>query len=123
MCHGGHPGSRELRQNSANTRGYPAVTAGVRPQRCQPRSDLPVHLCNPARGARQARIFLQPRCTKRRSSTTGRTRGGPIVGILPIAKSGADAVERWGRGTAKGTGSSGRMSPPYAATLVERMNG
>nr|WP_244960557.1 helix-turn-helix domain-containing protein [Pseudoclavibacter chungangensis] len=39
-------------------------------------------------------IFLQSKRTKRRPRTTGRSRGGPIIGMVPLSERGEDAAER-----------------------------
>ena len=64
-------------------------------------------------------IFLQSKRTKRRPRTTGRTRGGPIVGMVPIAERGEDAAQRrvpghWEGDLIIGTGRSA------IGTIVER---
>lgn len=68
-------------------------------------------------------IFLQSKRTKRRPRTTGRTRGGPIVGMVPIAERGEDAAERRVPGHWEGDLIIGKNGTSCAATLVERMSG
>ena len=68
-------------------------------------------------------IFLQSKRTKRRPRTTGRSRGGVIVGMVPLSERGP------GRRRAPGAGALGRgliigkNGTSCAATLVERMSG
>ena len=68
-------------------------------------------------------IFLQSKRTKRRPRTTGRTRGGPIVGMVPIAQRGEDAAQRRVPGHWEGDLIIGKNGTSCAATLVERMSG
>ena len=68
-------------------------------------------------------IFLQSKRTKRRPRTTGRTRGGPIVGMVPIAERGEDAAQRRVPGHWEGDLIIGKNGTSCAATLVERMSG
>ncbi|MGP9695944.1 IS30 family transposase, partial [Brachybacterium sp. AOP25-B2-12] len=68
-------------------------------------------------------IFLQSKRTKRRPRTTGRKRGGPIVGMVPIAERGEDAAERRVPGHWEGDLIIGKNGTSCAATLVERMSG
>ncbi|GAA4518310.1 IS30 family transposase [Brachybacterium paraconglomeratum] len=68
-------------------------------------------------------IFLQSKRTKRRPRTTGRTRGGPVVGMVPIAERGEDAAERRVPGHWEGDLIIGKNGTSCAATLVERMSG
>lgn len=68
-------------------------------------------------------IFLQSKRTKRRPRTTGRTRGGPIVGMVPIAERGEDAAERRVPGHWEVDLIIGKNGTSCAATLVERMSG
>lgn len=66
---------------------------------------------------------MQSKRTKRRPRTTGRTRGGPIVGMVPIAERGEDAAERRVPGHWEGDLIIGKNGTSCAATLVERMSG
>ena len=68
-------------------------------------------------------IFLQSKRTKRRPRTTGRTRGGPVVGMVPIAQRGEDADQRRVPGHWEGDLIIGKNGTSCAATLVERMSG
>ena len=68
-------------------------------------------------------IFLQSKRTKRRPRTTGCTRGGPIVGRIPIAERGEDAAKRRVPWHGEGDLSIGKNGTSCAATLVERMSG
>ncbi|WP_262426494.1 IS30 family transposase [Brachybacterium sp. Z12] len=68
-------------------------------------------------------IFLQPKRTKRRARTTGRSRGGPIVGMARIAERGEDAAARRVPGRWEGELTIGKNGTSCAATLVERMSG
>jgi len=68
-------------------------------------------------------IFLQSKRTKRRPRTTGRTRGGPIVGMVQIAERGEDAAERRVPGHWEGDLIIGKNGTSCPATLVERMSG
>lgn len=68
-------------------------------------------------------IFLQSKRTKRRPRTTGRTRGGPIVGMVPIAERGENAAQRRVPGHWEGDLIIGKNGASCAATLVERMSG
>ncbi|SME99762.1 Transposase and inactivated derivatives, IS30 family [Kocuria indica] len=68
-------------------------------------------------------IFLQSKRTKRRPRTTGRTRGGPIIGMVPISERGEDAAERRVPGHWEGDLIIGKNGASCAATLVERMSG
>ncbi len=68
-------------------------------------------------------IFLQSKRTTRRPRTTGRTRGGPIIGMVPISERGEDAAERRVPGHWEGDLIIGKNGASCAATLVERMSG
>lgn len=68
-------------------------------------------------------IFLQSKRTKRRPRTTGRTSGGPVVGMVPIAERGEDAAERRVPGHWDGDLIIGKNGTSCAAMLVERMSG
>ncbi|WP_347041156.1 IS30 family transposase [Brachybacterium nesterenkovii] len=68
-------------------------------------------------------IFLQSKRTKRRPRTTGRTRGGPIVGMVPLSERGEDAAERRVPGHWEGDLIIGKNGASCAATLVEQMSG
>ncbi|GAA1311854.1 hypothetical protein GCM10009591_22530 [Brachybacterium tyrofermentans] len=68
-------------------------------------------------------IFSQSKRTKRRPRTTGRTRGGPIVGMVPIAERGEDAAKRRVPGHWEGDLFIGKNGTSCAETLVERMSG
>lgn len=48
-------------------------------------------------------IFLQSKRTTRKPRTTGRSRGGPIIGMVPLSERGEDAAERRSPATGKGT--------------------
>ncbi|MGP5009234.1 IS30 family transposase [Brachybacterium tyrofermentans] len=174
--------SREVRRNTTRTRGYQAVTAGVRAQRrrshprarkvaddpvLQTRVDadlaaswtpneiagrLRLEAADPTvermanspdaqgrtvsgeaiyqyiyampRGELAKRgIFLQSKRTKRRPRTAGRSRGGPIVGMVSLAERGEDAVQRRVPGHWEGDLIIGKNGSSWAATLVERMSG
>ncbi|WP_235840518.1 IS30 family transposase [Corynebacterium yudongzhengii] len=68
-------------------------------------------------------IFLQSKRTKRRPRTTGRYRGGVIVGMVPLSERGQDAAERRVPGHWEGDLTIGKNGASCAATLVERMSG
>lgn len=68
-------------------------------------------------------IFLQSKRTKRRPRTTGPTRGGPIVGMVPIAERGEDAAQRRVPGHWECDLIIGKNGTSCAAALVERMSG
>ncbi|WP_232818137.1 MULTISPECIES: IS30 family transposase [Kocuria] len=68
-------------------------------------------------------IFLQSKRTKRRPRTHGRSRGGPIVGMVPIAERGEDAAKRRVPGHWEGDLIIGKNGSSCAATLVEWMSG
>ncbi|MGO3053529.1 IS30 family transposase [Brevibacterium sp. S111] len=68
-------------------------------------------------------IFLQSKRTTRRPRTTGWSRGGPIVGMVPLADRGEDAAERRVPGHWEGDLIIGKNGTSCAATLVERMSG
>ena len=68
-------------------------------------------------------IFLQSKRTRRKPRTTGRSRGGPIVGMVPLSERGEDAAERRVPGHWEGDLIIGKNGTSCAATLVERMSG
>ena len=68
-------------------------------------------------------IFLQSKRTRRKPRTTGRSRGGPIVGMIPISERGEDAAARRVPGHWEGDLIIGKNGASCAATLVERMSG
>lgn len=82
------------------------------------------HICALPRGELAKRgIFIQSKRTKRRHRTPGRTREGPIVGMVPIADRGEDAAQRRVPGHGEGDLIIGKNGTSCAATLVERMSG
>lgn len=68
-------------------------------------------------------IFLQSKRTKRQPRTTGRTRGGPFVEMVPISERGEDAGARRVPGHWEGDVVIGKNGTSCAATLVERISG
>nr|WP_245528724.1 IS30 family transposase [Brachybacterium squillarum] len=68
-------------------------------------------------------IFLQSKRTTRQPRTTGQSRGGPIVGMIPLSERGEDAAERRVPGHWEGDLIIGKNGASCAATLVERMSG
>lgn len=68
-------------------------------------------------------IFLQSKRTKRKPRTTGRSRGGPIVGMVPLSERGEDAADRRVPGHWEGDLIIGKNGTSCAATLAERMSG
>lgn len=67
--------------------------------------------------------FLQSKRTTRRPRTTGRSRGGPIIGMVPLSERGEDAAERRVPRHWEGDLIIGKNGASCAATLVERMSG